>query len=619
MRFFNVKRIYSQSIIIIFLIFLMLPVMVWSQPDPPDRTVGVLKNDAPYPGYNLFAPFRSMSVFLIDNNGCIINEWLDPDRLSPGAPVYLTDKGTLVKACYIDPEYSSSSQAGGRGGLIREYDWEGNLIWQYKCATYHTLQHHDFKILPNGNLLLIVYEFIELTSAEAASNFGYIGNLYSDGGKTGFQSEKIIEVKPDYKNWNSDLQSLEDGEGGTIVWEWHYLDHVIQDQVPSAPNYGIVSNHPELADINSVMPRFNAIDYAPDLEQIILSNSNGNEIWVIEHSESSETATGHSGGKYGKGGDLLYRWGNPQMYGAPGDQISGFQHTVYWLQSRPRYGHHLDEEGNFNILYFNNRGGDGGTSCVDEFIPPYNPDGSYVQPVPGEAFGPDGVVWRYDSGFLSGEIPSSGFISGVQRFPNGNTLVCSGATGTFFEVTRDGDLVWKYVNPVYNISPTSPGGKEYDCEYLDYDGTPTPRVHMVFRVTRYAEDFKGFRKIDMTPGYTLEHGDDEVLGKNLGDLASDAYSEVPDKFALSQNYPNPFNPETRIDFQLPEANHVELKIYNTLGEEVLTLANEYFEAGFHGVKWDGTDNGLKSVPTGVYIYQLRAGSFMQVKKMMLLK
>jgi len=96
-------------------------------------------------------------------------------------------------------------------------------------------------------------------------------------------------------------------------------------------------------------------------------------------------------------------------------------------------------------------------------------------------------------------------------------------------------------------------------------------------------------------------------------------SETPASFSLLQNYPNPFNPETNIQFQLPEAAEVQLKIYNLLGQEVRTLVNENHEAGFHTVYWDGKNNNGDLVASGVYVYVIRANQYTEVKKMMLMK
>ena len=88
---------------------------------------------------------------------------------------------------------------------------------------------------------------------------------------------------------------------------------------------------------------------------------------------------------------------------------------------------------------------------------------------------------------------------------------------------------------------------------------------------------------------------------------------------LNQNYPNPFNPETEIRFQLPEITHVVLKIFNTLGQEIVMLADQQYEAGHHSVRWDGKDKNGNAVSSGIYFYQLQGGSFTQVKKMSLLR
>lgn len=102
---------------------------------------------------------------------------------------------------------------------------------------------------------------------------------------------------------------------------------------------------------------------------------------------------------------------------------------------------------------------------------------------------------------------------------------------------------------------------------------------------------------------------------------------VPKKYTLHQNHPNPFNPETEIRFQLPQASHVVLKIFNTVGEEVRTLAEAQYQAGDYSVSWDGKDKNGNPVSSGVYLYQLQVvdpvnsgtGNFSQVKKMSLLR
>jgi len=89
---------------------------------------------------------------------------------------------------------------------------------------------------------------------------------------------------------------------------------------------------------------------------------------------------------------------------------------------------------------------------------------------------------------------------------------------------------------------------------------------------------------------------------------------VPTKFSLSQNYPNPFNPSTTINFALPISTEVSLKVFDILGREIATLVNEQMAQGIHTIQFDA-----KHLASGVYFYQLEAGKFRTVKKMMLLK
>ncbi|HCV43335.1 MAG TPA: hypothetical protein DGH68_07610 [Bacteroidetes bacterium] len=90
--------------------------------------------------------------------------------------------------------------------------------------------------------------------------------------------------------------------------------------------------------------------------------------------------------------------------------------------------------------------------------------------------------------------------------------------------------------------------------------------------------------------------------------------ELPAQFTLGQNYPNPFNPSTAIEYSVPQRTSVEIKVFDVLGREVATLLNEEKSAGVFTVRWDAS--GMAS---GVYFYQLQAGSFVDVKKLILLK
>jgi len=96
-------------------------------------------------------------------------------------------------------------------------------------------------------------------------------------------------------------------------------------------------------------------------------------------------------------------------------------------------------------------------------------------------------------------------------------------------------------------------------------------------------------------------------------------SLLPDAFSLSQNYPNPFNPQTIIRYTLPKDCHVELTIYNTLGQKVKTLVNQYQNAGNKMMQWNSTDDKGNEVGSGIYFYRIKADSYTAVKKMVVIK
>lgn len=108
-----------------------------------------------------------------------------------------------------------------------------------------------------------------------------------------------------------------------------------------------------------------------------------------------------------------------------------------------------------------------------------------------------------------------------------------------------------------------------------------------------------------------------MLGKEVGVDAKP--SGVPTEYDLAQNFPNPFNPSTTIAFSLPAATTAKLSIYNMLGQEVATLANQVYQAGVHRATWDGRNNAGQAVESGVYLYKLETEDYSSAKKMLLMK
>jgi Arylsulfotransferase (ASST) len=187
---------------------------------------------------------------------------------------------------------------------------------------------------------------------------------------------------------------------------------------------------------------FNAVKYNQDLDQIAFSSPNLNEIFIIDHSTTTKEAAGHKGGRWGKGGDFLYRWGNPKNYhhGDSTDQKLFGQHDIRWIEKGKPGAGNLTVFDN-NVLYHKDSIN---CSAVYEFSPPTDSKGNYLLGK-DSTYGPEKPVWSY----VAPDSVSfwSSFISGAHRMNNGNTFINEGAKARFFEVTKEGKIVWEYLNP----------------------------------------------------------------------------------------------------------------------------------------------------------------------------
>jgi PKD repeat protein len=446
-----------------------------------ERTIGLMVNDSrAFDGYLLFSPKQNTMTYLINNEGRIINQWTT-SQYPPGQSAYLLENGHLLRACQTKGKLSSG---GGEGGRVEEYDWDGNLVWELDFSTDTYMQHHDIRMLPNGNLLMLVVE--RKTYAEVLAAGFNPAKLQPEIQQKGMMlPDAVVEIQPTRP------------VGGIVVWEWHVWDHLIQDYDATKANYGVVALHPELIDAagdQKILPAFwnhmNSIDYNPTLDQIALSVRGNSEVWIIDHSTTTAEAGGHTGGRRGKGGDLLYRWGNPLTYraGTTVDQRYFQQHDVEWV--RPGY------PGAGNLICFNNGLGRGNNSTVDEFTPVMNADGSYPVSA-GLAFSPRDLIWTY-RGTDSDPMYSEN-ISGAHRLPNGNTIICAGANGLFLEVTTGGEIVWKYICPVDQNGPLKQGTQP--------PANPVragETMNSVFRIYKYASSYAAFAGRTLTPGDFIE-------------------------------------------------------------------------------------------------------------------
>lgn len=417
------------------------------------QTVGLLEA-SPYsqPGYNLWS--NGVTTHLVDNCGRRIHDWIHDGY--PGGGMYMLPSGDLLRTKRLQSELCAGCS---QGGGIEQIAPDGTVVWfgDFTGPDHHA--HHDIEPLPNGNILVLLWE--RITEAEALT-LGRSPELLPPTGD--LYVEMLWEVQP--------------GPNDTfeVVWEWHQIDHVMQAVDPSLPNYGTPAELPQKLDINAGPTsadwlHANSVDYHPDRDEIVLSLRYINEVVIIDHNTTTEEAAGPAG-------DYLWRWGNPANLGSAEPAQLAEQHDAQWiLEGYPGAGHLTIFDNNLT----------GTSSQVEEVLPATDAEGNYILDAPQA----DQRVWSWEHPDLF-----SSFISGCERQPNGNTLICEGDDGLFWEVNPEGEVLWKYRNPVY---PTG--------DYVE-QGTEPPVVGAlaisVFRMHRILLDFPGLSAFDLEPGEPLE-------------------------------------------------------------------------------------------------------------------
>ena len=370
------------------------------------------------------------------------------------------------------------------------------------------------------------------------------GRISSSIPNNGVWFEQIIEIKP------IGTDSAE------IVWAWHLYDHLIQDVDPTDDNFGSISESPGRMNVNyqafnTLMPgqpgasdwmHYNSVDHNPELDLILFSGRNSNEIYIIDHSTTTEEAAGRTGGRYGKGGDFLFRWGNPQVYnkGSEEDQVLFAQHDASWGFKEGKY--------TGKISIFNNGiGRENSISSIEIIEPELDQNGDFVLDPDGEFSLQSEPVSIFPTDEYNFSSPR---ISGAQLMDNGNTLICSGNRGTIFELDPKLNLVWQYIVPISSGGPLPQGiiAGEND----------------IFRSVRYSPDYVGLEGRDLIALGPLEL--DPI------DYECQIYSDMTSINNIHGNinvraYPNPTN--NIIYLELEDYLNVGYQLYDINGSILL--------------------------------------------------
>ncbi len=460
----------------LFTLLLLFPLLTLNA----QNTVGLLTNEIEqvYPGYNLLYPSNQPNVYLLDNCGQVVHTWEGESGFVPGNSAYLLENGNLVKCKRATTSaVNDRIWAGGGGETVELVTWENELLASFTLNNERARLHHDIAVMPNGNILMIAWELRNsLESIQAGRDPALLP-------QDEVWSEMILE-------WDPIVDS--------IVWEWHAWDHLVQEFIDDGiqiENFGLVASHSELIHINydehdghPDWLHINAIDYNPFLDQIVVSVPYFNEFWIIDHSTTTEEASGHTGGNSGKGGDLLYRWGNPAAYnrGTLADKKCFFQHGVHWVQPRA-----MPTDPDFGVIaFYNNRVGEDFATInsvktsYDVMTQSYLQDNQVFQPT------------DFQTTFVYPEVSDirafSNSLSSAQYLPNGNVLAISGRYGFAYELNPAQEIVWNY------IVPFRAGTSVMQGDSLERN------ENIIFRIERYPLSYLGFRGKELTPSGFLE-------------------------------------------------------------------------------------------------------------------
>lgn len=353
-----------------------------------------------FAGYNLITPFPGRSapepnvhpgtVYLMDMQGNVVHTWKTP---YPTWYSRLMPDGHLVSCLRCSkptPDRPGYDQyhMGGATGMLVELDWDGKVVFEH----FDPNMHHDFRRLGNGNYIYVGWEKVPPDLAKKVQG-GQKGTEHKDGAMFG---DYFREITP----------------SGKTVWEWHGIEHL----------------DPDLDIIGAIHPReewthINDVDVMPDGN--ILSDSRHTDgAFIIDRAS----------------GEVIWRWGNVAYLDPETGRVEHRDVRNPGNMGGPHDGH----------LIAPGLPGEGHMLIYDNAMYTFFSRALEVDIKTNE------VVWESEDafgieGYVRGRVHFSPFISGSDRMPNGNTVICCGGNGVVFEVTEEKEMVWQWVRPVPNL------------------------------------------------------------------------------------------------------------------------------------------------------------------------
>jgi len=547
--------------------------------DFPQISVTVSNN--PAPGYIFLNPkeedvFAVGYLMILDNGGVPIYYLKTSSRKSP---FQLQHNGSLTFW-------------NNDANKFLEMDSSYSVIDSFSCINFGT-DFHDLHLFPNGHSLLmgVYWRTVRMDT------------IVAGGDSAANVLEFVIQEQDDNKN---------------VIFQWRTQDHF---QITDAT-----------ADVNLLAHTIdpyhcNAIELDSD-GNLLLSSRNLDEITKINRQT----------------GDLIWRWGG----------IKSKNNEFQFINDQRTFSHQHDIRriSNNNVTLFDNG---------NRLTPRYSRSVEYKL---NEIDKTAELVWEY---YNEPKIFTYG-MGGTQRLPNNNTVIGWGYNFTdlkaMSEIRPDGTIAFELLlsNSIINYKayrfPWKTNLFVTDPDSIVFEYVPVGDSAMITfnLISNSSEDINITGFFNREEAYTVEHrlpfilspyssetievkfkpnsngvfrdtlhirSDTDtsriaqliiLVGQTDSTVSSITEEYTPNEFVLEQNFPNPFNPKTTISYGIKERSFIELKIYDILGREVIILINREQNAGSYKIECDASE-----LTSGIYFYRLKAGSFVETKKMLLMK
>jgi len=536
-------------------------------------------------GLTLYSNTGSQIAYLIDTANTVVKTWNFTGG-GTGYSTHLAPGGDLYRSVITTNVLSG----GGMTGKIQKWSYSGVLIWDYTYSSSTYCMHHDHCIMPNGNVLIISYDVKSAATVTAA------------GGNNNITvwAEKILELQPTGLNT------------ANIVWQWNVWDHLVQNLNSNLANYQTsIVNNPQLLNINYALQKdwihMNGIDYNPILDQIVVSSHNLNEWYVIDHSTTTAQAAGHTGGNGGKGGDFLYRWGNPFAYQAGSSSVLNVTHDAHWIpEGIPNAG---------QLTGVNNKGITVPTSqtTVDRISTPRT---NYNYAITtGTAYLPASYTSRHVSPSYTSNMGSA------DQFPNGNQMVCLATSGYIYEIDPSNTVIWSK-----STGGTTPQAHRYTTCYINNPAPYPPSIsyNSPSLVSTTGTSYQWYFNGDLIVGATSQtytpsqygiyvvrttdvNGCVYVYSQGFDYSAVTSIGSEKDNSNSLTVFPNPTNGTIELNFNGYAQTDFNVSVFDNTGKLVLTSKNE-------------TKVNLSALSNGLYILKVSSPDRASViKKITLVK